>query len=182
MDGLDDEEEHALDEALNDASDAHDQFMGRKPATWTPEQKAVAGVIVTIDTRGKAAIIPGLVRPNDAKRLQRVAAHGDGTTQPEKPTHSDSLTRALTAHHTTALQAMLLKRPALDLVVLAHRLALQTFDQYVGQFIHSPLCINAETSGPMLPTGCGFPKPSEIVFSPLKAMKFSRMYGHDRAR
>ena len=149
VDGLDDEGEHALNEALNDASDAHDQFMG-KLAIWTPEQKAVAGVIVTIDTRGKAAIIPGLVRPNDAKRLQRVTANGDGTTQPEKPTHSDSLTRALTAHRTAALQAMLAERPALALVVLAHRLALQTFDQYVGQFIDNPLCINTEPSGTVL--------------------------------
>ena len=92
----------------------------------------------------------GLVRSEDEKRSKRLDTQKDSKVTLSKPEHSESLTRALTAHRTVAIQAALLKRPTLALVVLAHRLVLQTFDQYVGRRADDPLCIKAEISGSVL--------------------------------
>ena len=43
---------------------------------WPPAIKSKAGVIVTINREGDAAIIRGLLREADRKALEAIAAHG----------------------------------------------------------------------------------------------------------
>ena len=154
MDELDEQEQETLCEDIDNANHALEDFMASL-VLWTPEHKAVAGVIVTVDEQGRTKVMEGLVRPDDEKRLNRLDSPKDGAASPSKPAHSDSLTRALTAHRTAAIQAALLKRPTLALVVLAHRLVLQTFDQYIGNRIDDPLCLKSDTSGHVLQQNAG---------------------------
>ena len=149
MDELDEQEQETLCEDIDTANDALEDFMVALEM-WTPEQKGVAGVIVTVDEQGRTKVMEGLVRQEDEKRLNRLDTKKDANASLTKPAHSDSLTRALTAHRTAAIQAALLKRPTLALVVLAHRLVLQTFDRYIGNRIDDPLCLKADTSGHVL--------------------------------
>ena len=149
MDELDEQEQETLCEDIDTANDALKDFMVALEM-WTLEQKGVAGVIVTVDEQGRTKVMEGLVRQEDEKRLNRLDTKKDANASLTKPAHSDSLTRALTAHRTAAIQAALLKRPTLALVVLAHRLVLQTFDRYIGNRIDDPLCLKADTSGHVL--------------------------------
>ena len=154
MDELDEQEQETLCEDIDTANDALKDFMVALEM-WTPEQKGVAGVIVTVDEQGRTKVMEGLVRQEDEKRLNRLDTKKDANASLTKPAHSDSLTRALTAHRTAAIQAALLKRPTLALVVLAHRLVLQTFDQYIGNRIDDPLCLKSDTSGHVLQQNAG---------------------------
>ena len=72
--------------------------------------------------------------------------HGDtDAADTIKGEHSERLTRALTAHRNAAMQALLVKRPEVALVVLVHSLVLQSFDTYRCSFIADPLQMKAHT-------------------------------------
>jgi ParB family chromosome partitioning protein len=93
-----------------------------------PDQRALAGAIVSISHSGELRIEEGLLKPEDAKRFareQKVTVKAASPTGPR--IHSAALVRRLTAHKTLALQATLAQRPDVALVALAHRLALKTF-------------------------------------------------------
>lgn len=115
--------------------------------TWTPEQKAHAGVIVTIGRDGDVEVMRGLVRDEDRKAIAAaVGAKGakqhrdpgdagddEGTRSmsmaPERrtPGCSDALTKRLAAHRTMALQAMLTQNTAVALTSVVHVFVLRTF-------------------------------------------------------
>ena len=87
-----------------------------------PQQRALAGAVVTIDPEGALRIIRDLLRPADCKPdNQRSTAR--------KPTavHSERLTGLLTAHRTLALRAELVRQPEVALLVLAHQLLSSVF-------------------------------------------------------
>ena len=95
-----------------------------------PDDLEYAGAIVTVDHEGNLRIERGLIRKEDMKKLSR-SDSGDGDCrQPEikaKPSHSEKLTRMLTAQRTAAIQAVMLTRPDVALAALVHRMALQIF-------------------------------------------------------
>jgi ParB family transcriptional regulator, chromosome partitioning protein len=94
-----------------------------------PDDLEHAGAIVTIDHGGNLRIERGLIRKEDVKKLSRCNSD-DETDAPEiktKPSHSEKLTRMLTAQRTAAIQAVMLTRPDVALAALVHRMALQVF-------------------------------------------------------
>jgi ParB family chromosome partitioning protein len=68
-----------------------------------------------------------LIRPADKAKMVKLnaAADGTGTGTRRRAVHSDRLTRILTSHRTVALQAQMMDRPDVALVVLTHTLLLQ---------------------------------------------------------
>ncbi|WP_395398690.1 hypothetical protein ACHMW6_00095 (plasmid) [Pseudoduganella sp. UC29_106] len=79
----------------------------------------------------------GLIRPEDKKELKKAQAIGAAKTgegnesEPKaKALYSDKLVHQLTAHRTAGLQAELMVRPGIALVVLTHTLAIQVFGEY----------------------------------------------------
>jgi ParB family chromosome partitioning protein len=114
--------------------------------TWTPEQKAHAGVIVTIGRDGDVEVMRGLVRDEDRKAIATVVRSTGATDQgcaddasdgephsasaaPERraPGCSEALTKRLAAHRTMALQAMLAQNAAVALASVVHVFVLRAF-------------------------------------------------------
>jgi ParB family transcriptional regulator, chromosome partitioning protein len=130
---------------------------------WPVAIKSKAGVIVTINREGDAAIIRGLLREADRKALeasQRKArketslpADVDATDSeseraaPTRPTGelSEALTRRLAAHRTTALQAVLTGNVQVALAALASTLLRRVFVEDYG-FDRPAMQINATAS------------------------------------
>ena len=116
--------------------------------TWTPEQMAHAGVIVTIGRDGDVEVMRGLVRDEDRKAIaaavrSKVATgpgraddasdgepHSASSAAPlerRAPGCSEALTKRLAAHRTMALQAMLTQNAAVALASVVHVFVLRTF-------------------------------------------------------
>ena len=150
---LDDAPEWSPDEAEMIDLEEQDIAARRKAIhealkTWTPEQKAHAGVIVTIGRDGDVEVMRGLVRDEDRKAIA-AAVRSKGATEhrgaddardedegspslsaaPERraPGCSDALTKRLAAHRTMALQAMLAQNTAVALASVVHVFVLRTF-------------------------------------------------------
>lgn len=131
--------EEGIDEAEGQAlSEEHDSLAADLEATqqsllvYPEKAKSKAGVVVTVDGRGKPILHRGLVREADAKQARvEEGAVGDKTSQKKqaKPegSLSDGLTRQLSTHRTAALQAELARQPGVALVAVVHKLALRTF-------------------------------------------------------
>jgi ParB family transcriptional regulator, chromosome partitioning protein len=116
--------------------------------TWTPEQMAHAGVIVTIGREGDVEVMRGLVRDEDRKAIA-VAVRSKGASDPGNPDDanddephtaspsaaperrapgcSEALTKRLAAHRTMALQAMLTQNAAVALASVVHVFVVRTF-------------------------------------------------------
>ena len=93
-------------------------------------QRACAGAIATIGTDGEMVLLRGLIRPQDREQEREDAeeARGDGRPAREaRPVHSERLTMLLTARHTLALRAELLRQPQTALLVLVRHLVAQAF-------------------------------------------------------
>jgi ParB family chromosome partitioning protein len=116
--------------------------------TWTPEQMAHAGVIVTIGREGDVEVMRGLVRDEDRKAIAAVArskgatatsraddasdgephsASSSATPESRAPGCSEALTQRLAAHRTMALQAMLAQNAAVALASVVHVFVLRAF-------------------------------------------------------
>ena len=116
--------------------------------TWTPEQKAHAGVIVTFGREGDVEVMRGLVRDEDRKSAAagvRSASGADRCTHggtdsdhlgspsssaaPERRPLGccEALAKRLAAHRTMALQAMLAQNTAVALASVVHVFVLRTF-------------------------------------------------------
>lgn len=115
---------------------------------WTSEQKAHAGVIVTIGRDGDVEVMRGLVREEDRKAIA-AAVGAKGAKEHRDPDDagdddedaqslsaalarrasgcSDALTKRLAAHRTMALQAMLAQNTAVALASVVHVFVLRTF-------------------------------------------------------
>ena len=150
---LDDAPEWSPDEAEMIDLEEQDIAARRKAIhealkTWTPEQKARSGVIVTIGRDGDVEVMCGLVRDEDRKgtaaavRSRGRADHcgADDTraedegspslsTVPERraPGCSDALTKRLAAHRTMVLQAMLAQNTPVALAAVVHVFVVRTF-------------------------------------------------------
>lgn len=126
-------EEQAIDERRKAIED------GLK--TWALEDKAHAGVIVTVTREGDSEIIRGLVREVDRKVravVQRAgtgapdAVTGEGadtlTSAPRRTAEfSEKLLRRLAAHRTAALQVVMSRNTRVALATLTHAFALRVF-------------------------------------------------------
>ncbi|TAL01122.1 MAG: ParB/RepB/Spo0J family partition protein [Rhodospirillaceae bacterium] len=105
------------------------EAIGEERLTWTPEDKAVSGAIVTIGGAG-VRIERGLVRSEDKKARLSVIEGGkaeEGETVEYGSPLSARLVEDLTAERTAALRASLLDNEAVALAALAHAMALPLF-------------------------------------------------------
>lgn len=124
---------------------------------WRDEDKARAGVIVTVGRDGSTEIIRGLIRAEDRQatkaearsRTARKQSGESGRHEPEttesaelRAPFSETLLRRLAAHRTAALQAVLAQDARASLVALTHALALQVFERF-GLEARSALQITA---------------------------------------
>lgn len=107
---------------------------------FTPEEKAVSGVILTIDYRGKLEAFPGLVRKEDAKKatalVKESGAASTMTKQPEeeKGEYSQALLETLTATKTAIVAAELATKPEKALAVHVFSLLLSMFATHFGVY------------------------------------------------
>jgi len=150
---LDDAPEWSPDEAEVIDLEERDIAARRKAIhealkTWTPEQKAHAGVIVTIGRDGDVEVMRGLVRDEDRKAVaagarltggaDRRAQDGTDSDGPGSPSSSaapgrrllgcsEALAKRLAAHRTIALQAMLAQSAVVALASVVHVFVLRTF-------------------------------------------------------
>jgi ParB family chromosome partitioning protein len=111
-----------------------------------PDDLEHAGAIVTVDHEGNLRIERGLIRKEDMKRLSRLDSGDEieGQEIKAKPSHSEKLTRMLTAHRTAAIQAEISNRPNVALAALVQRMALQIFGR--GYSSNRIVQINIEKS------------------------------------
>ncbi len=150
---LDDAPEWSPDEAEMIDLEEQDIAARRKAIhealkTWTPEQKARSGVIVTVGRDGDVEVMRGLVRDEDRKAIAATGRQ-KGATEHRDPDDtrdadegspsmsaaperralgcSDALTKRLAAHRTMALQAMLAQNTAVALATVVHVFVLRTF-------------------------------------------------------
>ena len=94
---------------------------------FAADDKAISGVIVTIDHEGELDIIDGLVRQEDRAAAKKKKAEANGEDGDAPPCFSSKLIEDLTAHRTAALQAMLADNPKVALAAVVHAMALGVF-------------------------------------------------------
>lgn len=102
-----------------------------RDGVWTDEQKAGAGVIVTIADDGKVKIVEGVVKPEDmparkAKPKQAEKSSAD-TAEPEEKGLSAALIENLSAQKSAALADDLMQNPEQALSELAYTLLLDVY-------------------------------------------------------
>ena len=150
---LDDAPEWSPDEAEMIDLEGQDIAARRKTIhearkTWTAEQKAHAGVTVTIGRDGDIELMRGLVRDEDLKAIAATSrpkgatdhrGHADtgdsdqispsSSAAPERrsPGCSEALTKRPGADRTMALQAMLAQNSAVALASVVHVFVLRSF-------------------------------------------------------
>ncbi|WP_150428684.1 ParB N-terminal domain-containing protein [Dechloromonas sp. CZR5] len=131
----------AEDEDKADALQEEGEAMGEQLQAledglqyYSPNVKAAAGVVVTVDRNGEAVIHRGLLREAEAKALRTLerlrqgvadgeAANddeGDTTEEDQAPAMSDRLAQRLSAHRTAALQIEVARHPQAALAALVH--------------------------------------------------------------
>lgn len=87
-----------------------------------PGDKALAGVLLTVDEHGKACVLRDLIRPQDKPKLARHADDAAGKASKLRGPHSERLLILLSAQRSVALRAELASQPQVALLVLAHQL------------------------------------------------------------
>lgn len=134
---------------LQEIADRIDR-LNEGESVWTDEQKAIAGVVVSVGQAGEVAIIPGLVRPEDKAALRKLTQSlgqgGDDTTEEPSAKPKGGLSAALiaelTAHKTVAAQLVLAANTDVALRAATHAIVLRQFyPSATGQ--HTSLGITA---------------------------------------
>ena len=123
---------------------AHRSAILEARRTWTEQDKAHAGVILTVNRQGDPEVLRGLVREADRKAIEATARRTTGAQCADLPSAdasavdahrlappvcSEALMRRLTAYKTASLQAVLAQSTPLALAALTHGLLLQVFDR-----------------------------------------------------
>ncbi len=103
---------------------------------YSPNVKAAAGAIVTIDRNGEAVIHRGLMREAEAKALRTPERlrqglsgedaendEGESADETQAPAMSDRLAQRLSVHRTAALQIEVARHPQAALAAVVHGMA-----------------------------------------------------------
>jgi ParB family chromosome partitioning protein len=167
------EEQEALDGEDENAQDRYDHIQERlaeikTEASFSADDMAKSGVVITIAHNGKAELHRGLVSPEDMKAERKTEAKkskGKKTDKDDEAHLSAALVQNLTAHRTAALQAMLAENPKVALVAVVHSLAV---DVIYGRTSGS-LKINASVA--YLPEGFESTKAHKQLEATTKAVR-----------
>ena len=101
--------------------------------TWSAEDKARSGLILSISPMGTLSAERGLLKAEegDVEEQHAGGAESDVSSQPKAPkdrlAYSDSLIEDLTAHKTAALREVVAGKPKVALIALVYAMAVQTF-------------------------------------------------------
>jgi ParB family chromosome partitioning protein len=132
---------------------------------WTPQQKAVAGVVLSIDNAGRVYAVEGLVRPEDRKTVAEALGHEGGndaalggagshagvssfeSAPKARSEFSASLCQSLTAHRTAAVAAALTQCPQVALAALLHTLIVNEREQWQTSPLDVKFASNASDVG-----------------------------------
>lgn len=148
-------------QVLDDQLDAMDEALHE----WTPQQKATAGVVLSIDSDGQVHVAEGLVAADERKALaqagqQAQCEDGDDddpaggnsgarsvaptcdSTPKERAEFSASLCQNLTAHRTAAVAAAFTQNPEAALAALLHTLIVHEREPWQS----SPLNVRFESN------------------------------------
>ncbi|HFT7360211.1 TPA: ParB N-terminal domain-containing protein [Pseudomonas aeruginosa] len=134
---LDAEDEEKADALQEEGETLGEQLQALEDGLqdYSPNVKAAAGAIVTIDRNGEAVIHRGLMREAEAKALRTLERlrQGFGSEEaendyegedpddaPKAAAISDRLAQRLSAHRTAALQAEVARHPQAALAALVH--------------------------------------------------------------
>ena len=135
-DALDADDEDKADALQEEGEAVGEQLQALEDGLqdYSPNVKAAAGAIVTIDRNGEAVIHRGLLREAEAKALRTLerlrqgfsgedAANdeeGEDDEAPKTAAVSDRLAQRLSAHRTAALQIEVARHPHVALAALVH--------------------------------------------------------------
>lgn len=136
LDTLDEDDEEKAD-ALQEEGDRMGeqlQALEDRLQDYSPNVKAAAGVIVTLDRQGQIVVHRGLMRKAEARALRtlerlRQGFNGEDDTngndgeddhQPKAASMSDRLAQRLSAHRTAALQIEVARHPQAALAAVVH--------------------------------------------------------------
>lgn len=137
LDALDEDDEDKADALQEEADRVGEQLQALESRLldYSPNVKAAAGAIVTIDRNGEAVIHRGLMREAEAKALRTLERlrqgfasegeagnddEGEDGEQPKTAAMSDRLAQRLSAHCTAALQIEVARHPHIALAALVH--------------------------------------------------------------
>jgi ParB family chromosome partitioning protein len=128
-------EEPADEAAYDRLADLQEKIavLSQGEPVWTLQQKAVAGVYVTIGQDGDVAIRRGIVKPDDKAALRRLTngtarANGAGDGKPATKAKGGlpaTLLAELTSHKTVAAQLVMANNPAGAMLAVTHALAVR---------------------------------------------------------
>lgn len=131
----------AVDEEKAEALQEEGEILGERLQAledglqgYSPNVKAAAGAIVTIDRNGDAVIHRGLLREAEARALRTLERlrqgfgseeaenenEGETTDEAKAPATSDRLAQRLSTHRTAALQIEVARHPQVALAALVH--------------------------------------------------------------
>ena len=145
--------EEPADEAAHDRlAELQDTIGGLSEGepVWTLQQKAIAGVYISIGQDGDVSIQRGVVKPEDKAALRRLTAgpgKANGASEGEPAAKAKSglpaaLIAELTSHKTVAAQLVMAGNPAGAVMAVTHALAVRMlYDGPSGQ--HTALEISA---------------------------------------
>ncbi|MHA5825330.1 ParB/RepB/Spo0J family partition protein [Pseudomonas aeruginosa] len=134
---LDDEDEEKADALQEEGEAVGEQLQALEDGLqdYSPNVKAAAGAIVTIDRNGETVIHRGLMREAEAKALRTLERlrqgfggegeadnddEGEDDEQPKIAAMSDRLAQRLSAHRTAALQIEVARHPQAALAAVVH--------------------------------------------------------------
>lgn len=133
---LDTEDEEKAEALQEDGETLGEQLQTLEDSLqgYSPNVKAAAGAIVTIDRNGEAVIHRGLLREAEAKALRTLERlrqgfggedtenddEGELADEAKSPAMSDRLAQRLSAHRTAALQIEVARHPQVALAALVH--------------------------------------------------------------
>ena len=122
----------ALEAQLNECESRRRSLEKSGSSMPHPDDKMLAGAVVTLDDAGNVVVRRDLIRATDKAKMVKLnrAAEGGDTSTRSRAVHSDRLTRILTSHRTIAIQAQMIDRPDVALVVLTYTL--------LSQLLHRP--------------------------------------------
>lgn len=128
-----------IDERIAELDDRRREFR--------PEEKAIAGAIVTIGHAGNGVIVTrGLVRPEDKKRLAALQRGDAAPGASSKPELSARLIEDMSAHKTAAVRAVLMDRPDTALRGVVYALAVNALSG--GWHFDYPTAFQIKTEKP----------------------------------
>lgn len=103
-----------------------------RPIVPVPADKALAGAVISLDEGGCVVVRRELIRPADKGRMEKLASPDAENGGRRKGVHSDRLIRILTSHRTLALQAEVIDRPDIALVLVTHALLTRLLAAHAG--------------------------------------------------